>query len=382
MSPKKANIHLYPAPILNESRIFKQTAAIAGTGLFSEVIIAGTSRIDLAAKEQLDGARRIERIKTWPRSRQTSIFGKLLQQMLWSVAVFSRYFSSSVSVVNAHSVAVLPVAYFLSKRLRAKLIYDTHELETETSTSGGVQGRIFKLIERILISKCDAVFVVNESIAAWYHKRYAAVNPQVVLNVPQIESTMSKTDLKSELGLFATQRLYIHVGNLVAGRNIEAILAAFVRSERDDHVVFLGDGPMAPMVDEFANAHAGIHHISAVSSEKVLGYVAGSDVALCLIEPTCLSYELSLPNKALEYAVAGVPYFFSALPEINTFLGPSFRDWCLIRPAEELMAAMAGLTDQTILDGKERLKSVTFPSWSAEAEKMLRTYRELLRIAT
>ena len=39
-------------------------------------------------------------------------------------------------------------------------------------------------------------------------------------------------------------------------------------------------------------------------------------MGLCLIQPICRSYELTLPNKLFEYACAGLPILASDLPVI------------------------------------------------------------------
>ena len=174
------NLHVSASPIVNESRIFKQTLSVARSGLFSNVVTCGIARAGLPRQENLPYGQRIDRVGATVHERRPSVAGRVLEQLSWSRAVFRFYSQSDIRVINAHSVAVLPVCYLLSRRLGAKLIYDTQELETEISSSRGMQGWIFKVIERSLITKCDAVFVVNRSIADWYQRRYRGVRPVVV----------------------------------------------------------------------------------------------------------------------------------------------------------------------------------------------------------
>ena len=79
--------------------------------------------------------------------------------------VYRRYARTPLTIVNAHSVSVLPVCAALARRHGATLVYDTHELETETVASRGLQQRIFKVLERRLIRSCALVLTVDESIA-------------------------------------------------------------------------------------------------------------------------------------------------------------------------------------------------------------------------
>jgi len=64
-----------------------------------------------------------------------------------------------------------------------------------------------------------------------------------------------------------------------------------------------------------------VEFAGAVAPERVLEAAGEADVGLVLIEPICLSYRMSLPNKLFEYVAAGVPVLGSDLPEIGRLIG-------------------------------------------------------------
>jgi glycosyltransferase involved in cell wall biosynthesis len=282
-------------------------------------------------------------------------------------------------MVNAHSVAVLPLCYLLSRRLGAKLVYDTHELETETSTSKGLQRLIFKVIERSIITKCDAVFVVNQSISDWYRQRYLSVRPVIVRNISDFETSGRPVDLRALLSVPAEKRLFIFTGSFGEGRNIGAILDAFASPAVGDHVVFLGGGgTLDSLISEYCARHSNIHRLPAVPPTEVVHYTAGCDAGLCLTEPTCLSQKLSLPNKAFEYAQSGLPFFFTNLPEVNSLLGPTFADWQVDDPARHLVASITALTASAIENARAGMARLQIPTWNEEAAAMVAEYSKLL----
>jgi glycosyltransferase involved in cell wall biosynthesis len=56
---------------------------------------------------------------------------------------------------------------------------------------------------------------------------------------------------------------------------------------------------------------------AAVAPERVVEALAGAAAGLCLIQPVCRSYELTLPNKLYEYVAAGLPVLATDLPVIG-----------------------------------------------------------------
>jgi glycosyltransferase involved in cell wall biosynthesis len=378
--PSVNNVHVHSTPIVNASRILKQTQSVAQSGLFNNTIICGRARQDLPREEALTAYHRIHRIGTNITTRKASVIRRVIDQISWSRSVYRHYSHSEIDLINAHSVAVLPVCYLLSRRVGASLIYDTHELETHTSTSHGIQGLLFKIIERLLIRKCHAVFVVNESIAHWYTEHYPGLQPIVVRNIPTIEMSGPPVNLRKMMSVPSDKILFIHVGNITVGRNISEILEAFACPTVDAHIVFLGSGQLEALVRQYCAVNDNIHIIAPVPSEQVVNYVSACDVGLCLMQPSCLSYKLCLPNKAFEYSKAGIPFFHTELPEVASLLGPEFDPWRINDPRYELAEAISELTVSSVEKAKQRMAEIQFPSWDEEAEPMIAEYRQIMNV--
>jgi hypothetical protein len=376
------NLHVYPAPIVGESRILRQTAAVEESNFFDEVVICGRQRKDLPSTEFLSKYRRIERLSSGSEQRSKTSFGRIFDQILWSTKLYRRWKNSPIRVVNAHSVAVLPVCAALAKKCNARLIYDTHELETETSTSKGPQRRLFKAIERKYIYRCDAVFVVNASIQNWYQEAYPGLDVTAIRNAPGHQPYDGPpVDFRSTFSINSNSRLYVHVGNLAHHRYIPEILETFAaRKDFNEHVVFLGAGTLEKLVQEYANRYENIHLHEPIPSEVVVPTLASSDVGLCLIEPTCLSYALSLPNKAIEYTMAGLPFIYSDLVEVDQLLEESLTDWKVKDVPKALSAALDSISPRTMDEFRARLKQVELPVWERESGRMLTKYDQVLRI--
>ena len=372
------NLHVSPTPVVNAGRVLKQTLSVARSGLFSSVVICGMRRTGLPRQDNLSHGRRIDRVGA-VYGRRPSVAGRVITQISWSRSVFRRYSHSDVRVVNAHSVAVLPVCYLLSRRLGARLIYDTHELETEVGASTGAQRLILKVIEQLLIKKCDAVFVVNQSIADWYQRRYRGVHPVAIRNISNVGDSERRTDLRGLLSVPADKRLFVFVGNFTEGRNIPAMLDAFADPAVNDHIVFIGaGGEMESLVSEYGADHENIHRLPAVPPTEVVSYASGGDVGLCLTQPSCLSHKLSLPNKAFEYIQASLPFFFTDLPEIARLLGPAFERWRIDDPASDLVEVITALRSDAIEETRASMARVQIPSWDEEAEAMMAVYFTLV----
>ena len=143
------NLHIYPSPILYESRMLKITRSLAAAGLFEEIHLVGICEEGLSEHEQLDGKRFIWRV---PLKRPLPIpkLRGLLKFMQWCMKILGRYYKKDISVIHCHSLTDLPIGVLLRiGKKKAKLVYDAHELETERNGLTGVNKRLAKLKERV-----------------------------------------------------------------------------------------------------------------------------------------------------------------------------------------------------------------------------------------
>lgn len=316
----------------------------------------------------------IDRIGT-PIPKKDTLGSRFSKVGGWYQQVYRAYSGTDIGVISAHAVWALPLAFALSARTKAPVIYNPHELETRTPTMTGVKKVLAEQIEARFIRRCKLVTAVNDRIADWYCTRYRITRPIVVFNYPSKTADRPARDLRSELGLGAEDVLFVHTGNLTGGRHIEVILDAFERQGRH-HVLFVGAGDLRPLVEETAARSQQIHHLAPVPPDDVVSVVKGADLALSLIETRATSYAWSSPNKLFEALAAGVPPVCSDLPEARRRLGDLADDLVLESPESDFPAFLARIDRSDALAFRDQMTPL--PTWEDGVQPLVEAYRTLL----
>src|SRR5689334_11457808 len=97
------NIHLYPSPFLNESRILREAGALAKMGLFDRIDLVGAGQTGLPEVEYVQDG--IQIIRFGQRDTLKTTASKVAGTVNWSHAVFQRYRNEPVACINCHSVS-------------------------------------------------------------------------------------------------------------------------------------------------------------------------------------------------------------------------------------------------------------------------------------
>lgn len=378
--PDLVNVHIYPSPFKYESRILKITKTLKEANVFNKIYIFATWETELPEIEVLDKTREVIRIKRKLGETKSGTFWKALKTFEWSWRVLNVLRHKKVDCINCHSLSMLPMCVFLKFVKRAKLIYDTHELETETAGLAGFRKLLSQIVERVLILFVDEIIAVNDSIAEWYQQAYGLSKVWVVKNVPyKHEVTPEKTKLlRDAFGIREDEILFLYQGIIGYGRGINQLLKVFSTANSNMHIVFLGYGELGERVKNYAGQYTNIHYHPAVKPQEVIHYTMSADIGLSFIENVCLSYYLCLPNKIFEYINCGLPVIVSDFPNLARFVDEHECGWKVSVEENAIKTIINSITKNIIYE--KRVKALCAKEhygWHLEEPILLSVYRRL-----
>ncbi|MEQ8535497.1 MAG: glycosyltransferase [Imperialibacter sp.] len=380
-------VHISTTPFENQSRVLKETQSLVHQGIVDNVTILAKSKLGLPLREEIDGQRLVMRLSNGFIDRlgwlANNSLGDSLRDIsyLWKVVMEVR--RQKPHFINLHHIYLLVIVPFLRRVApAAKLIYDAHELETETYALKGFPKRLLKRLERYMIRLFDHVFVVSPSIEKWYRDEYDISNVTTVMNCPQYWRGEKKNFFREEFSISPKSRIFLYQGALFRGRGLEVLLEAFRRLDESKYsLIIMGYGPMQEHIQTQALLHKNIFFKQAVHPDVVLSHTSSADFGISLIENTCLSYYYCLPNKLFEYLMAGVPCIVSDLPEMRKVV----ETWsagivCMDMLVDSVLSAISKTDDFYFGGFYEKLDAFRQSfSWASQEEKMIGVYRQLLQ---
>jgi glycosyltransferase involved in cell wall biosynthesis len=196
---------------------------------------------------------------------------------------------------------------------RAAVVYDAHELWADRNLRPEPRWWLLAC-ESLFVRLAHATLTASPGYAAIMSSRYRIDPPRVIRNIPESERM-------SEIREANGHPVAVYVGALTTGRGLEISIRALTRLN-DVRLRLVGSGHerYRAQLADLARAEGVADRVEfsgAVPPEELLEEISGASVGLALIQPVCLSYRMSLPNKLFEYVAAGLPVLGSDLPAIG-----------------------------------------------------------------
>jgi glycosyltransferase involved in cell wall biosynthesis len=366
-----------------DQRVHREAKALAEAG--HDVTVLALWQKGLPTLEANYGYRVI-RLRLHSRVWRGGLVAPLIKYLEFATLGWLLAGREPAQVYHAHDANTLPAAWLAARRNRARLVYDAHELETGRnfghSRLAGIYQRTWAWPERLLVRKADAVLTVSEGISDELVRLYRIRRPLVVMNCPEQRPPQQSTLLRDWLNIPQGFKVALYQGGVVPGRGVGPFLEAIQHLPAVAGVV-LGNGPLLP---EFrAHAASGrwqrVYLPGPVPWQELPDYTASADLGVSLVEDTCNSYRLSLPNKLFEYLQAGIPVLGSNLPEIARVIRG--YDVGELADPDDLQSIISGISrllcdpERYALAKDNALRAAAVFHWDIEQSKLLDLYKGL-----
>ena len=302
------------------------------------------------------------------------------------------YYSHRMKIkcVHAHDITALPVAYLISRIKRVPLIYDSHELWTEShhKFNSRLVVKIVGFFEKILAKKAAMIITVSDSIKNHLCNHFDVKNITVIRNIPSYTHNGDYDIFRENYNIKPDAKILIYQGFIDFSRGVDLIIdAAITVCHANPNCFFfiLGDGP--DLIELKAKVKGigltdRIVFIGFVDQVDLLKYTKSADIGIHAIKNSCLNHEYCLPNKLFEYIHSGIVPVVTDLVELGGFvkshkIGLAFKN--------ESVSALEGVLLRLISDNDlfNELKSNLINTseqvtWDNEFIKLKEVYTKVL----
>ncbi|MDO8861105.1 glycosyltransferase family 4 protein [Haliea sp. E1-2-M8] len=229
-------------------------------------------------------------------------------------------------VYHAHELWSLQACAMAAKAIKAKLVYDSHELEAHRNNDWCKASNATRIhYEKRYIRQADAVISVSSGCADEIRRSYGLEKVHLLRNTPLLGTlTPSGTNLRTCFGLDDDTPLMVYTGSVTINRGLELVLKA-LQELPQFHLVTVGPWNQSVQdklltLAQTLGVREQFHSYPKVPPEELIDLISTADLAIIPIQNACLSYYYCLPNKLFEAAFAGLPIVASNLPDMREFI--------------------------------------------------------------
>ncbi len=298
-------------------------------------------------------------------------------------------------VVHAHDFFLPFPGWIAAKAVRAKFVYDAHELIIpDKNQILSKRDNFFYLLEKWTVKRADLVIAANENRAELMRQHYRLKStPLAIRNIPPIPTfkldPKQLADAYSDLALDSGNIFRIvYQGDMNRNRGIGTFIQAMKYLDTNVRLIMVGGGPDLDYFKAQAEKDgvAGrVSFIGKVPRDHLFSILSACDAGIVTYPYKGLNNIYCAPNKLYEYAQAGLPIVATSQPPIKSIIDEykigeiidcdNFEDNKIPNIAAECIRRILSNPEQ-YKDNIPRLLSEH--NWDSESKRLIEAYSELI----
>lgn len=317
--------------------------------------------------------------------QQQGILRKIKREKLRFAGVRDAIIAQRPDVIHANDLNALLPAYAAKKKLGCKLVYDSHEINTENYAGGGKStfAKLMGKVEKYLVRRVDIMVCVSHAAADYFAAAYGIEKPMVVTNCALKKEQVDLAAVQKHEGFEV-----LNHGQFYEGRGYELMVDAcdLLMDYPDIHLAIRGFGRLEKQlradVEKKKNKESFVFY-PPVTVQELIPKASESSVGVAITLPICLNFKLSVSNKLFEYASAGLPVIMSDIPE-HVYLNNKYEFGIVLNEltAEEFAKAVIRLyCDKEFYEkcANNAKKMSLEINWENEFGKLITAEKQLMK---
>lgn len=370
--------------VWHDPRVRKQIAEYLRRGM--EVVAVGLKcpRHDEEKVASMPCKTTVVQIDSRYDGKQHNVFRKLKRTYLRYRVVRDAIVAEKPDVIHANDLNALLPAFAAARKLKCKLIYDSHEVWVENNFFKNPLIKWgMRTAERYMVKRADRMVCVSHAAAEYFSKLYKIPMPMVVTNCSLEKEMIDPITVQKNPGFEV-----LNHGQFYAERGFEQMIEAcpLLKAYPEIRMAIRGFGliekQLHDMADKLENKEQVLFY-PPVTVQELIPVAAKSHVGVAVTVPFCLNFKLSISNRLFEYASAGLPVIMSDIPE-HRYLNEKYEFGIVLQDnSPEVFAdAVIRLYEDKALYQKlaeNALKMSREVNWEQEFSRLIEAEEALLK---
>ncbi len=347
-----------------------------------------------------------ENVRTYPLHKRGGFRVKVIEHSFFTfkfMYIMKHVLASKTQydIIWSNDLTTLRPGCALSKTLKAKLIYDSHEIYTETINqffpikSNKLKSTVFSFVaklmklhgknyeRRAIKNNVDLFITVNHSLMKYFESQYSLkdVNRYVLYNYPskRIFNNQGITDrLNLPIQTNPDDYLVIYQSIFNEGRGIRHLIDSFIYLDNTFKLFMVGSGSMMAELKQRISDKGLNDRIFFIGESTENYYTKVFDLGVNFTENINLSKSMASPNKVFQYIFAEIPVLLSYGVENESVL-KQFKIGELVEldpmAIAEKMRYMRGINKEVYKTHMKSAQEVFL--WENQIDKLLNKIKEI-----